>query len=85
MGRHERVWHPGVDDERSGQQVRLGFERIVCGTRDGTEQVGHEPAELVVDCNVDAGVGGPDADTDAAIERGWTVREAFAPPRPGRW
>lgn len=41
--------------------------------------------ELFLDCNVDASIGGPDAEPDAAIERGWAVLEDFAPQHVGRW
>lgn len=78
-----RPRRPGINEERLGQQVRLGFECIVCGNRDRAEQRGHEPAERFGDCNVDSCIGRPY--TEAAVKQAWPVLEASAPQHTGRW
>lgn len=75
-----------VDDERLGQQVRLEFEvPVVDWWASPSILIGGEGA-ATIDRTVarDGGVVGGNVDVDAAIERGWTVREGFEPQHTGR-
>lgn len=86
-GAMRRPGRQDVDDERLGQQVRLEFEVPVVDPWASPPMLIGGDGAAAIDRTVARGGGvvGGNVDVDAAIERGWTVREGFEPPHTGRW
>lgn len=75
-----------VDDERLGQHVRLEVEVPVVDPWASPPMLIGGDGAAAIDHAVAPGGGGVGGtvDVDAAIERGWTVREGFEPQHTGR-